>query len=225
MIFSEQYDCFTFFTIRDFSECRLKQLLVKLYGLLTGVGNEEKVIVFNIGALIKDVSQLKDIMEAEGANIHGLYADVYKYLRYYSLSITNSMITDHDRACTASESQAKSLTNLNIELQKFHDSKYPLSKILIGSLLCAPIILVTSGSLPWTFGSFGVLFSLDAVWCSGYETKKRKYILDYIERMNDQEIPGMLTHLYRLQDHFKRHKSIKYSNTGTAYTTRKVSVK
>ena len=92
--------------------------------------------------------------------------------------------------------------------------KYPYGKIIIGSFACTPIILATAGSLLWTLGSFAALLSLDAVWCSLYENNKRKLILNHFEKMDNDDIPGMMTHLYRLQDHYKRTKSIEYHNPG-----------
>ena len=104
-------------------------------------------------------------------------------------------------------------SDLNIKMQKFYDENFP--KVL-------PVIAPLFAGLPLLLPSIhGALFGLTAVSFIGictfldpflygrYEQQKREMILDYLQHINDDELTPIITHLYRLQDHYGRNKVVK----------------
>ena len=52
-------------------------------------------------------------------------------------------------------------------------------------------------------------FVTDGYLLGTYETEKRKIIKEHLKNMSENDIPGMLTHLYRAQDYFTRSQKVE----------------
>ena len=105
-----------------------------------------------------------------------------------------------------------SLSELNLKLQQHYDSSYPIDKILLTPLVAnLPTLLTSSlfyaavGTLIAVLGSFVT----DGYFIGTYETEKRNIIKEHLKNMNEEDIPGMLTHLYRAQDYFTRSQKVE----------------
>ena len=73
------------------------------------------------------------------------------------------------------------------------------------TLLTSSTFLAGFGALIAILGSFVT----DGYFIGTYETEKRKIIKEHLKNMNENDIPGMLTHLYRAQDYFTRSQKVE----------------
>ena len=75
----------------------------------------------------------------------------------------------------------------------------------IPTLLTSSLYLAGLGSLLAVLGSF----ITDGYFIGTYEAEKRNIIKEHLKNMNEQDIPGMLTHLYRAQDYLTRSQKVQ----------------
>jgi len=192
---SMQEDAFTLLSIRRADESLLTKSL-NFVTFFAEFAKNDTLVLINTAAVVSDVTLLKDLHEKKGRHITGEdYGAVYKFLR----------------STTMSTGQMKSLSALNLKLQQHYDESYPMDKIMITPLIVYLPTLVYSGiffaaigSLLATIGSF--LF--DGYLIGQYESEKRFIIRQYIKDLKEEDIPGMLTHLYRAQDYFTRSQKV-----------------
>ena len=98
-------------------------------------------------------------------------------------------------------------------MQQFYDENYPKTLPVIAPLIAGlPLLLpsipgvvfgLTAASL------IGICTFLDPFLYGRYEQQKRELILDYLQKIDDDKLTPIITHLYRLQDHYGRNKVIK----------------
>ena len=73
------------------------------------------------------------------------------------------------------------------------------------TLLSSGVFAASIGALVAVLGSF----LTDGYFIGNYETDKRDIIRKHLKNMNENDIPGMLTHLYRAQDYFTRSQKVQ----------------
>jgi len=193
---SMEEDAFSILSIRRADESYLTRILdfVTFFGEFA---KDRTLVLINTAAVISDVTLLKDLHEKKGRKIDGEdYGAVYKYLR----------------STTMSNSQMKSLSELNLKLQQHYDESYPIDKILIMPLVAYLPTLLSSGVFAASIGALVAVlgsFLTDGYFIGNYETDKRDIIRKHLKNMNENDIPGMLTHLYRAQDYFTRSQKVQ----------------
>jgi len=195
-------DAFSILSIRRADESYWTRALdfVTFFGEFA---KDNTLVLINTAAVVSDVTLLKDLHERKGRKITGEdYGAVYKYLR----------------STTMSNSQMKSLSELNLKLQQHYDNSYPIDKILLTPLVAnLPTLLTSSlfyaavGTLIAVLGSFVT----DGYFIGTYETEKRNIIKEHLKNMNEKDIAGMLTHLYRAQDYFTRSQKVEVFEEST----------
>ena len=73
------------------------------------------------------------------------------------------------------------------------------------TLLLSGVFSAGLGALAAALGSF----LTDGYFIGIYETEKRNIIRQHLKNMEVDDIPGMLTHLYRAQDYFTRSQKVE----------------
>ena len=73
------------------------------------------------------------------------------------------------------------------------------------TLLTSSLFYAAVGTLIAVLGSFVT----DGYFIGTYETEKRNIIKEHLKNMNEEDIAGMLTHLYRAQDYFTRSQKVE----------------
>ena len=101
---------------------------------------------------------------------------------------------------------------MNLKLQQHYDESYPIDKILITPLVAYLPTLLLSGVFSAGLGALAAAlgsFLTDGYFIGIYETEKRNIIRQHLKNMEVDDIPGMLTHLYRAQDYFTRSQKVE----------------
>ena len=99
-----------------------------------------------------------------------------------------------------------------MKLNDFYTENYTKTALVVSPLIIGlPLLLNLASPVLNAFTLVSVIGCClaDSFVYGRYEEQKRALVIDYLTQLSDNELTPMLTHLYRLQDHYGRAKVVK----------------